>query len=260
LIGDPKQNAFYKIAVRRSETSRGGSAYWHDRIRTGDAIEISYPKNHLPLSFEAKHHVFVAGGIGITPFMAMMAELSAAGTSFELHYAAASEEHCAFYEDIRRKYGKRARFYFSSKQQRMPTSVMWKQRIGTHVYFCGPEGMITQFRNAAVRYGYPSSSIHYELFSPPQTGPCHPFKAVLTKSNAILYVPANKSLLDVMLEHGINAAYSCKIGGCGSCEIEVEHGEVDHRDFFLSDHEKTTRNVMIPCVSRAKSDQLVIHL
>ncbi|ALS21192.1 PDR/VanB family oxidoreductase [Paenibacillus naphthalenovorans] len=259
LAGNPLQDEYYKIAVRRSETSRGGSVHWHDRMKEGDTLEISHPQNHLPLSFEGRHHVFIAAGIGITPFMAMMPQLAAEGKSFELHYAAASEEYCPFYSEIGTAYGKRVRFYFSSQRERMPTRVMWKQRIGTHVYFCGPEAMIRQFKHAALDYGYPPSSIHYELFSPPDTGPCLPFEAVLTKSNIRLRIPEDKSLLDVMLEHGIDAPYSCKMGGCGSCEIEVEQGEVDHRDFFLSDHEKNSRNVMMPCISRAKSNLLIIH-
>ncbi len=259
LVGNPQRDDYYTIAIRRSETSRGGSAHWHDQIRTGDEIEISYPKNHLPVSFEAKHHVFIAAGIGITPFMAMMSELAASGKSFELHDAAASEAYCPFYEEIRKRYGERAKFYFSGKQQRLPVAVMWKQPIGTHVYFCGPEEMISQFRQAAIHYGYPASNIHYELFSPPNVGPSYPFQAVLAKSNVTLQVPESKSLLEVMLEQGIAAAYSCKIGGCGSCEIEVEDGEVDHRDFFLSEQEKKTRKVMIPCISRAKSP-LIINL
>ncbi|MGM0881046.1 MAG: PDR/VanB family oxidoreductase [Bacillota bacterium] len=260
LTGNPKYSDSYRIAVRRSDTSRGGSAFWHSQVKVGDEMEISQPKNHLPLSFEAKHHILIAAGIGITPFMAMMADLKEAGKSFELHYAAASAEYCPFYSFILSHYGKQAHFYFSSEQQRMFTLLMWNQPVGSHVYFCGPEGLITQFKHSAQSYGYPDSSIHFELFTPPVTGPCYPFEVMLTKSKIALHVPEDRSLLDVLLDKGIKAPYSCKIGGCGSCEVEVEEGEVDHRDFFLSEQDKKKRNVMIACVSRAKSKRVSIHL
>ncbi|AJY73482.1 PDR/VanB family oxidoreductase [Paenibacillus beijingensis] len=260
LAGNPRDRDSYTIAVRLSQQSRGGSEFWHTQVKAGDELEISHPKNHLPVSFEARHHIFIAAGIGITPFMAMMAEMKAAGKSFELHYAAASEQYCPFYSFIQSHYGEQAHFYFSSESKRMPTMVMWNQPIGSHVYFCGPEAMITQFRQAAQSYGYPPSSIHFELFTPPNQGPCHPFEVELTGSNIVLQVPEDRSLLDVLLEKGIEAPYSCKIGGCGSCEVEVEEGEVDHRDFFLSEQEKKKRNAMITCVSRAKSNRVSIRL
>lgn len=260
LASNPRDTNYYRIAVRRSETSRGGSEYWHTQVKVGDRLDISYPKNHLPFSFAAKHHVFIAAGIGITPFMAMMAEMDTAGQSFELHYAAASADYCPFYSFIRSHYGNRTFFYFSSEKKKMPTMVMGNQLIGTHVYFCGPEDMINQFKQTAKNYGYPDSSIHYELFTPPSHGPCHPFEVVLSKSNVTLQVPEDQSLLDVLLNNGIEAPYSCKIGGCGSCEVEVENGEVDHRDFFLSEQDKKERKVMMTCISRAKSQRVSIRL
>lgn len=260
LAGNPRDRDSYTIAVRLSEQSRGGSEFWHTRVKAGDELEISHPKNHLPVSFEAKHHIFIAAGIGITPFMAMMAEMKAAGKSFELHYAAASEPYCPFYSFIRSHYGDHAHIYFSSQSKRMPTRVMWNQPIGSHVYFCGPEAMITQFKQAAQDYGYPRSSIHFELFTPPNQGPCHPFEVELTGSNMVLQVPEDRSLLDVLLEKGVEAPYSCKIGGCGSCEVEVEEGEVDHRDFFLSEQDKKKRKSILTCVSRAKSNRVAIRL
>jgi ferredoxin-NADP reductase len=260
LSNDPRETGFYRISIRRSETSRGGSVYWHDQVKVGQQLVISYPRNHFPLSFQAKHHVLLAAGIGITPFIGMMADLESSGKSFELHYAASSKEMCPFYDLIRTRYPEQSHFYFSQNQQRMATMTMWKQPIGTHVYFCGPENMVTQFSQAAINYGYPKKSIHFEFFSPPGSGPQHPFRVVLKKSNLTFDIPEGTSLLEVLLEKGINPSYSCRIGGCGSCEVEVEEGEVDHRDFFLSDQEKKARNVILTCVSRAKSDQIVLDL
>jgi ferredoxin-NADP reductase len=260
LVSDPVELGYYQIAVRLQDDSRGGSAYWHREIRTGDRLMISQPKNHFPLSFRAKHHVFYAAGIGITPFLAMMADLTAKGGSFELHYAARSQEHCPFYHEIRSRYGERAHFYFSADGCRMTPSSMAEQPIGTHLYFCGPQTLVQQFREAALTYGYPGGAIHYELFTPPAAAQALPFQAVLRHSGRILDVPPEQTLLDALLLAGIHVPYSCRVGGCGTCELEVLEGEVEHRDLVLSEREREANDRIITCVSRARSKQIVLNL
>ncbi|MEW9671514.1 2Fe-2S iron-sulfur cluster-binding protein [Ammoniphilus sp. 3BR4] len=262
LAQDPSQRDYYAIAIRRSPTSKGGSVYWHDSIREGDLLEISYPKNHFPLSFQARHHVFYAAGIGITPFLAMMADLEAKHRSFELHYAAKSKEECAFYSLLQETYPEKCRFYFSEdpSSQKLTTESMKDQPIGSHVYFCGPEAMIKQFSDEASSYGYPKGSIHYELFAPPTFGSSDPFQVVLKQSGQALDVSSEQSLLECLLQSGVKAPYSCRSGGCGSCEVEVLEGQVDHRDLFLSEEEKKQNKVILTCVSRAKSKELVLNL
>lgn len=252
LINDPDQSGYYQIAIRRSDESKGGSVCWHDRVKEGDQLKISYPKNHFSLSFSAKHHVLIAAGIGITPFIAMAADLKKKGKSFELHYAARSNDLCAFHSFLNSVYPDETQFYFSKQGNRMATEVMNNQPIGTHVYFCGPEKMINEYAEAARSYGYPDSNIHFELFVPPDFGPMEPFQVKLNKSNKIVEVQEDESLLDILLKHGIDAPYSCKIGGCGSCQVDVLEGEVDHRDLFLTDKEKEEKSVICTCVSRAK--------
>ncbi|MGE8081215.1 PDR/VanB family oxidoreductase [Peribacillus loiseleuriae] len=252
LTNDIDQNEYYQIAVGRNTNSRGGSVYWHDHIKEGDQLEISYPKNHFPLSFSAKHHVFIAAGIGITPFLAMASHLKNQGKTFELHYAAPSKELCAFYPYLSSVYPEETHFYFSRTDRRMTTEVMKNQAIGTHVYFCGTEGMVKEFAEAAKLYGYPESSIHFELFTPPDFGPLYAFEVELKQRNQILQIPEGATLLEVLLENDIDAPYSCKVGGCGSCQVNVLNGEVDHRDVFLTDEEKNEANVVLTCVSRAK--------
>lgn len=117
LTTDPDITDYYQIAIRRSDQSRGGSIYWHDHIKIGDKLYISYPKNHFPLSFRAKHHVFFAAGIGITPFLAMAADLKKKGKSFELHYAAPSKELCAFHDFLLSIYPDETHFYFSKENE-----------------------------------------------------------------------------------------------------------------------------------------------
>lgn len=260
LTNDPDETGYYKIAIRRSDQSKGGSTYWHDHMKEGDQLEVSYPKNHFPLSFSAKHHVFIACGIGITPFLSMGSELKKKGKSFELHYAAPSKELCAFYSLLSSEYQNETHFYFSRTGRKMSHDLMENQPIGTHVYFCGPEVMVKEYAEAAKSYGYPEKNIHFELFTPPDLGPLHPFEVKLNKSNQLLQVPEGENLLDVLLENGIEAPYSCKIGGCGSCAVDVLEGEVDHRDVFLTDTEKKEANVILTCVSRGKSGCLTLDL
>lgn len=252
LTNDPDETDYYKIAIRRSDESRGGSVYWHDNIKEGDQLEISYPKNHFPLSFSAKHHVLIAAGIGITPFLGMAAELKKKGKSFEIHYAAPSRELCAFYSLLNSEYSNEAHFHFSREGRKMTTEIMKDHPVGTHVYFCGPEAMVKEYAEAAKSYGYPESNIHFELFTPPETGPLHAFQVKLNQSNRVIDIPEGENLLDVLLENNIEAPYSCRIGGCGSCAVDVLEGEVDHRDVFLTDEEKKEGNVILTCISRGK--------
>ncbi|PGT76586.1 PDR/VanB family oxidoreductase [Bacillus sp. AFS040349] len=260
LTTDPDRTDYYQIAIKRSEQSKGGSAYWHDSIKVGDKLAISYPKNHFPLSFRAKHHVLFAAGIGITPFLAMSADLNKKGSSFELHYAAPSKESCAFYDFLQSTYQDKIHFYFSNERKRMSTSIMENQPIGTHVYFCGSEQMLKEYACAAKSFGYPEKNIHYELFTPPDFGPTHSFKVELRKSKQLLEVSAEDSLLETLLRFNIQAPYSCKIGGCGSCRVDVLDGKIDHRDFFLTDHEKQAGDSILTCVSRGQSNCLVLDL
>lgn len=260
LTTDPDISRHYQIAIRRSDQSKGGSIYWYNQVAIGDHLDISYPKNHFPLSFSAKHHVFFAAGIGITPFLSMAAALKKNGKSFELHYAAPSKKFCAFYNFLSATYPAETHFYFSKDGNRMTPHLMKNQAVGTHVYFCGTEAMVREFTDAAKAFGYPEKSIHYELFSPPDSGPLNPFQIKLNKSKQIIEVPEGKSLLETLLENSIQAPYSCKIGGCGTCQIDVLDGEVDHRDFFLSDSEKKEGHVILTCVSRAKKGCLVLDM
>ena len=260
LISSPSNRKFYQIAIKQTEHSKGGSSYWHKYIRIGDVVDIGYPKNQFPLSFRAKHHVFFAAGIGITPFLAMAAELKSRRKSFELHYAARSKEDCAFYHEIKTLYPKEAHFYFSNQNERMRPLLMDEQPIGTHIYLCGPDSMIKEFTGKSCKYGFPKDSVHFELFQPPDFGPTKPFKVVLAKSKCTLKVPADKSLLETLLQNHVPAPHSCRAGGCGSCKIEVIEGVVDHRDTFFTVEEKQEENAILTCVSRAKTDVIILNI
>ena len=260
LVSPPLERNFYEIAIRRDDESRGGSVYWHDQMEVGDELEITFPKNQFALSFQAKHHVFYAAGIGITPFITMMSDLKAEGKTFELHYAAKSKELCAFYDDLIETYPTECTFYFSEEGNKLSPEGMQEHLIGTHVYFCGPQSMVKQFTEAARDYGYSNKSIHFEVFAPQKFKTMDAFQVVLKQSEKVIDVPEGETLLDTLLGCGVNARYSCKVGGCGSCEVEVIAGDVEHRDTFYSDEERTEKNIVMACVSRAKSKRLVLNL
>ena len=250
-----------EIAVRLAEPSTGGSDYLHQHVSEGDVLKISYPKNHFPLSFQAKHHVFYAAGIGITPFLSMMADLAERNQSFELHYAAKSREQCAFYDYLKKTYPEHCHFYFSEVEnpERLTVKTLKNHRIGTHVYFCGPEKMIQEFTSAAKGYGYPSFNVHYERFAPPVKKDAVPFGITLKQSGKHLEVPAERTLLDVLHENGIDVPYSCRVGGCGTCEVKVAEGEIDHYDTFLTEEQQHSHRSILCCVSRGTGN-LVLEL
>jgi dimethylamine monooxygenase subunit B len=258
LTNSPDQRDAYHIAIRYHEQSKGGSRYWHERMKVGDTLRISPPQNHFPLSFRAKHHVFYAAGIGVTPFLSMMEELKKEGRSFELHYAAKSEEHCSFYNHLKNMYPKEAHFYFST-EKRLTDKSLHEHRIGTHVYFCGPSSFMDEWTESALSIGYPRGSIHFERFLPRQSRVRHDFWVEL-KSGPIIKVPQEMTLLEALHKEGIKVPYSCRVGRCGTCEVKVLEGEVDHADSFLSEKEQIEHRSILPCVSRAKSERLRIAL
>ncbi|MBH0162775.1 PDR/VanB family oxidoreductase [Fictibacillus sp. 26RED30] len=259
LVSHPDDRTKYEIAVRLCEDSKGGSLYWHQGMKVGDRLQISYPKNHFSLSFKARHHVFYAAGIGITPFLSMMQDFSVNGQTFELHYASKSEDNCAFYTYIKKHYPNQSHFYFSDQQQRLQTASLENHPIGTHVYLCGPEGFIEQFRTSAGKLGYPESSVHYEQFLPTRNKGMKTFKVILQNGSELI-VEEKQTLLEVLLANGINIPYSCRVGRCGTCEISVAEGKIEHFDDFLSAEQKNEHNCILACVSRGCSDKLVLKI
>jgi ferredoxin len=203
--------------------------------------------------------VLYAAGIGITPFLSMMKELEQRGSSFELHYASKSKDSCAFYDFLKQRFSEHSHFYFSKDQQRMNITSLENHRMGTHVYFCGPETFITEFTDAALRLGYPKMSIHSERFNPPQPRNLTSFMVQLNDGSKI-HVNENQTLLLALQNHGIEAPYSCQVGRCGTCELKVKEGEVDHYDSFLSEDQQKSHSMILTCVSRSKSDKLVLEI
>ena len=259
LCSSPRETEFYDLAVLLKENSRGGSQYIH-RIEVGTKLNIGLPKNSFYLNSLAKKYVLVAGGIGITPLLSMLVSLSRNKT-LELHYAAKSIEECAFYEFLQQQYSDWVKFYFSSKGDRIePKQILKEQPLGTHVYLCAPGGLMADCCSAARALGYPNSAIHRELFGAIKTNKVEPFTAILAQSQTEIKVPKDKTFLEALEAAGISPNYSCRAGGCGACEVKVIEGEINHLDSYYSPAEKAKQDRILTCVSRAKSNQLVIDL
>lgn len=260
LIGVPGETAFYRIAVRRAEQSKGGSAYLHDEVRTGDTLEIGTPGNYFAPARHARKHVLIAGGIGITPFLSYLAALKLSGAAYELHYAFRERGEGAFWEELCREHGPRVRFYVSAEGVRLSASaVLAGQPLGTHLSLCGPHSLIAAVRDAASEMGWPLSHLHFEEFVPPPLPESTPFTVNLPESAPTISVGEHETLLEALERAGVPVASSCRVGQCGTCAMTVLAGDPDHRDRCLSEEEMQSGRI-IACVSRCRGEHLTLAL
>lgn len=260
LLGDPNDREVYEIGVLKEPEGRGGSLYMH-QLNEGDEIEIRAPKNEFPMASIADHSILIAGGVGITPILSMLHKLASDKQSFEIHYSAREASGLAFRNRIEHLAGDNAHFYASRDPngQRLDLkSLLSTPKPGVHVYFCGPRGMITTIREIAEAQGWPAAQIHFESFGARPLADDKPIRVHLSKSNKIITVPANQTILDTLLEAGISVPHDCKRGECTMCTTHVLEGEPDHRDLCLSSEEKSSS--MCVCVSRARGEELKLDL
>ncbi len=252
----------YEIAVLREDDGEGGSAYLHDMLQLGATFRVGLPYNGFPLADQADHHVLIAGGIGITPILAMAHALHVQGASFELHYAARSQAEAAFYKELHRAFPDRLTFYPSTQGKRLaPAPLLVAQPDGTHAYVCGPVGLIDDVRAASTRAGWANERVHAELFVAEAHQPDdQPVTVELARSGQTVYVEAEETILEAAEASGVLAPFSCRTGTCRTCAVRVLVGQPDHRDHVLSDAEKAAGDVMTICVSRAHTDHLTLDL
>ncbi|EXF47085.1 ferredoxin [Pseudomonas sp. BAY1663] len=247
LLGDPADSSHYRIAVRLQDDSRGGSRFMHERVVVGDRLQLSRPHNLFPLHSQARHHVLVAGGIGITPFMAYIAELQARGASFELHYAFRGRLTDAYVGELAERLGERLHAYDSSAGQRLDLAALLAgQPLGTHLYACGPQRLLDGLREQARALGWADSRVHWEAFAAPEPG--LPFRVELARSGRHIEVPADLSLLEALEAAGVELPNLCRGGVCGQCATRYLAGAVEHRDHYLDEGQRA--DALMPCVSR----------
>jgi vanillate O-demethylase ferredoxin subunit len=265
LCNPPRERHRYQIAVLRDPSSRGGSTAMHDDIEAGHVITISAPKNHFPLQPAGRSMLF-AGGIGVTPILAMAEALSAAGADFEMHYNARSPERTAFRERIASApYAPHVHFHFDSGEaaQKLDVAkVLGAPRPDTHIYVCGPGGYIDHVLGAASALGWPPAQVHREYFSAvpvDETGDTV-FDVRLAASGQVFTIPVGRTVVEVLLDNGITIPVSCEQGVCGTCLTRVLDGVPDHRDVYLTDEERAANDQFTPCCSRSKSAMLSLDL
>lgn len=258
LTSPPDDGNCYQITVRREDFGRGGSLFMHERVSKGDKLEISAPVNLFPMNNLARKHVLVAGGIGITPFLAQMHELRKRGQPYELHYQFRSADSAPYRDDIQVR-EPTATFYESDCGGYVdPVSVLRDQPMGTHVYVCGPSGLINEVSQAAAKLGWPARNVHSEAFTAPPVG--EPFTVVCRRSEREVEVPGTASVLETLEASGLEPPFSCRGGACGECETTVLDGDIEHHDHVLSDDVKAENSRMMICVSRARSQRVVLDL
>jgi ferredoxin-NADP reductase len=219
------------------------------------------PRNYFPLARGAPgKSLFIAGGIGITPIYAMVQALHAAGRDWILHYCARSQAHAAFYRELDALAPQRVVAHFSEVPVLDVDALLAAQAQGTHVYCCGPEGLMSAVKAATDRTD--PACAHFEWFAAPRIDHARDrsFEVELERSGLVLSVPADRSILQVVREHGIDVPSACEEGVCGTCETRVLAGEPDHRDMLLTPAERAANRSMMICISRAISGRLVLDL
>ena len=252
LCGDPADRSRYEIAVKLEHVGRGGSAWVHANLPVGAIAHVSAPRNNFPLIEAARRHVFIAGGIGVTPFLAMARALQTSGQEYELHFCARSAAEAPLLDSLMELCGPRLRTWFSSDGARFAPTLIGQPDDDTHLYLCGPKRLLDAVCTEAAAMGWPDDHIHAEVFRAEidETFKPEPFEVRLASTGAVLHVPADRSILDILRDHGIHMASSCELGVCGSCICGYSEGSVIHRDAVLP--VAARQNKIAPCVSRAR--------
>jgi ferredoxin-NADP reductase len=261
LVGDPNDHQKWRIAVRRQEQSRGGSAWLHESAREGQSITVSMPANLFPMARLARHHILVAGGIGVTPIVSHARELARLGESFEVHYAHRAPEFGVLTNELRQLAGSDLYCYVASRNETIDFRELLNGRpLGTHAYLCGPQGMVEDFHKTARDMGWPDTHVHSERFLAPPPGEA--FTVRLARSARELVVKSDQSMLEALEAAGTEPPFLCRGGACGQCETEVVacDSTIQHNDLFLSQAERDSGRKIMPCVSRLSGGCITINL
>lgn len=250
----------WRVAVRLDAQSRGGSRWVHDHDLVGHTFDCAEPRNNFPLVDDASEYLFLAGGIGITPFISMCAANATAGRRQRLVFGAPRELLDGFLPEFQGVAGLRVDLFDAAAGIVPLEQIIADCAPGTAVYCCGPTGMIEATRSL-VR-GRDDLSVYVEVFAPTDAGTFEnrPIVVELATSGATFEVPADQSILDAILEHGIFLASSCGEGTCGTCEVSVLDGTPEHRDALTDPDDPDRDKTMMVCVSRARSERLVLNL
>ncbi len=263
LCNDPSDTDRYQIAVKREAMGRGGSIALVDKVMVADTVMVATPSNMLPIDAKAKNFILIAGGIGITPMIAIMRSLIAEGLrNVKLYYFTRDAEGTAFLEELAKAPFAKFTTIIHSQGAAASKFDLWsileRPVSGTHLYCCGPKRLMDGVKDMTGHW--PTSSIHFESFGA-DTKPHAddtPFDVVLKRSGQKIAVGSSQSILEALRNANVHVPSSCESGTCGSCKVTYTDGQVSHRDLALLDEEKS--NQIIVCVSRATSSELVLDL
>jgi tetrachlorobenzoquinone reductase len=265
LVNDQDERYRYVVAVNKDAASRGGSSFVHEKLRAGDVVTISRPKNNFALQETAAHSVLIAGGIGITPLLSMIRRLETLSRSWELFYAARTRATAAFLDELntlRPDIQANVHLNFDKEPPAKMldlTAIVRRAPQDSHLYCCGPTSMLEAFEAATI--DRPADHVHVEYFKAMEKPAAEGgFEVKLARSNRTIAVPVGKTILDAVLDAGIAVNYACTEGVCGTCETRVIEGVPDHRDLFLSREEHAAGRTMMICCSGSKSPTLVLDL
>ncbi|MFT4247856.1 MAG: PDR/VanB family oxidoreductase [Pseudomonas sp.] len=266
LCNDPAELHRYVIAVAMSEHSRGGSRYLHEQVKPGMALSVGRPRNHFALAPDKGPALLLAGGIGITPLLAMARQLEREGRAWQLHYGVRSQAYAALLPELNYlgAVARHGRWHLHSDQAgtRMDLAALIGQACAdTHFYCCGPAAMLEHYRLEALRLGIDGERLHLEHFAAVTAAATDGgFTVVLARSGTEIAVAEGQSILDALEDRGVDVSWGCREGVCGDCETRVLEGIPDHRDAVLSEQEKQRNASMMICCSGCKGARLVLDL
>ncbi|TXH19044.1 MAG: cytochrome P450 [Gammaproteobacteria bacterium] len=263
LCGGAGDEGSFRVAIQLEPQGRGGSRHFHDKMRVGQILLAAGPRNHFRLDETAGCYLLIAGGIGITPILAMADRLKASGKSYRLLYAGRHRDAMAFVDRVSRDHADAAEIFVGEDGRRMDLSAELRQFPDEgRIYACGPDRLLAALHELGAKG--PPGWLTTESFSGTDTAldPAreHAFTVHLADSGRDITVAADKTVLDALAEAGIDMPCDCREGLCGSCEATVIEGGIDHRDKVLSPAERTGGTRMMTCCSRAQGDRLVLGL
>ncbi|MDE1946990.1 MAG: oxidoreductase [Burkholderiales bacterium] len=266
LCNDPAENHRYLIAVLREPASRGGSQAMHDAVQVGTRLRISAPKNHFELAGAAEHSLLLAGGIGVTPILAMARRLARTGASFEMHYSVRSRERAAFADEIAASaFTQNVSLHLDdgAPEQKLDLERLLAASVaGRHLYVCGPKGFMDAVLGTARRCGWPEERLHWEFFAADvlKSDTDAVFSVKVASSGQVVEVRPGQTIVEALAAAGVSVETSCEQGVCGTCLTRVLEGVPDHRDSYLMPDEQSRNDQMLVCCSRSRSPLLVLDL
>jgi len=264
LVNDPSERHRYVIAISRDANIRGGSRYIHDRLQVGQTIRISPPRNNFELHEDANSTILISGGIGITPMLSMIERLEHLQRPWRLYYCARSKKNAAFLEHlVARGFLDAGKLFIHLDDEAGRIidldELLARAPADAHLYCCGPTPMLDGFLKAAS--ARPADHVHVEYFTAKEAPAVEGgFRVMLQKSGLELVVASGQTILQTILDAGVDVSYSCMEGVCGACETPVIDGIPDHRDVVLTEEERRANRTMMICCSGCKSERLVLDV